>query len=292
VNPAPQSAVGTSVNMLETLSAAESVLAKLKAPFLDWLIPAAALKSVIYRSRSPLVKAQREGPGGWRAMELVYQNAAPVDWIDRMALTGNAYARAARNRRKVVIQLLTKLVDDIPARSEQDPIVILNLGAGTGTHVRSVLTDLARKGREVRGILLDRNAEGLAQARQLAAEAGLTQSIQCLQGDAREFERLCPGVKPDIIEIIGLIEYLSDHELAVMFQHAAALLRPGGAVIVNAMRDTHGGARLFERVFRLRMTMRDTATMSTALGAAGFRVTETVTEPVQIHTLIVARTSG
>jgi precorrin-6B methylase 2 len=276
---------------LETLSGAESVLAKLKAPFLDWLIPATALQSVIFRSKSPLVKAQREGPGGWRAMELVYQNAAPVDWIDRMALTGNAYARAARNRRKVVIQLLKKLVHGIPARNEQDPVVILNLGSGTGTHVRSVLADLAGHGPAVRGILLDRNAEGLAEARQLAAEAGMTESIQCLQGDAREFERLCPGVKPDIIEIIGLIEYLSDQELAVMFQHAAALLCPGGAILVNAMRDTHGGARLFERVFKLRMTMRDAATMSRALSVAGFRVTETVTEPVQIHTLIVARTS-
>lgn len=288
----PQSSTAISATALETLSGAESVLAKLKAPFLDWLIPAAALKSVIFRSRSPLVKAQREGPGGWRAMELVYQNAAPVDWIDRMALTGNAYARAARNRRKVVIQLLTKLVDEVPSRSEQDPIVILNLGSGTGTHVRSVLAELAGKGPAVRGILLDRNAEGLAEGQRLAANAGLLHSIQCLQGDAREFERLCPGVKPDIIEIIGLIEYLSDQELAVMFQCAAALLRPGGAIIVNAMRDTHGGARLFERVFRLRMTMRDTATMSRALSVAGFRVTETITEPVRIHTLIVARKPG
>src|SRR5438309_894832 len=55
-------------------------------PWRNFLLPAAWLRRLVSRSHSPLIAESLLRPGGWRAMEIIYRNNEPVDWLDRQAV--------------------------------------------------------------------------------------------------------------------------------------------------------------------------------------------------------------
>ena len=51
-------------------------------------------------SRSPLIAETFRRPGSWQSMRIIYENAKPVDFMDRMALKNNPISVETRNRRR------------------------------------------------------------------------------------------------------------------------------------------------------------------------------------------------
>ena len=96
-------------------------------PWKNTLLPAAFLRWLLSRSRSPLIAESLARPGGWRAMEIIYAQAPAVGWLDRQALHDSAVCMAARNRRRIVTGILTQLLAGTPT---DFPITMLGIGAG------------------------------------------------------------------------------------------------------------------------------------------------------------------
>lgn len=129
-------------------------------------------------------------------------------------------------RRKSVAQahlldLLTQQLDELVV-GEWRPLDLVDLGGGTG----GVAIPLAGRGHRV--TVVDPSPDALASLERRAAEAGVTERIRGVQGDATDLGRLFAAGQSDGVichRVLDVVES-PDEALAAMGE----VLRPGGAL--------------------------------------------------------------
>jgi SAM-dependent methyltransferase len=120
-----------------------------------------------------------------------------------------------------LLALLTDHLDELVA-GEWRPLDLVDLGGGTG----GVAIPLAERGHQV--TVVDPSPDALASLERRAAEAGVTERIRGIQGDAAELDRLFPAGETDAVichRVLEVVESPADALAAT-----AELLRPGGAL--------------------------------------------------------------
>ena len=254
-------------------------------PFKNYLIPASWLRWLVKHSRSPLIAESLQRPGGWRAMEIIYRNDEPLDWFDRQALRSNPICMAARNRRRIVIGLLTRL---IAKHAQIGPVTIVGVGAGPGHHVQSAVRLSGIPASRIEAWLIDRDRDAQQAGQALASNLGLTGTVNFLQGDALRISETLPSVRAHIVKLVGLIEYLTDEQALELLQALQGSMHPGASLVTHGFVDPYGGGRFLARVFGLRHHRRGEKQLRALLESAGLRVTESVMEPANIHPIVVA----
>src|SRR5207249_4230935 len=124
--------------MFETPSLWQRAGFLLTNPWRNHLLPASWLQKLVAMSASPLISESLARPGGWRAMEIIYRNDEPTDWLDRQALRDSPICMAARNRRRIVTGQLARL---IRRYNTESTVTLLGIGAGPGRHVQGAIVD-------------------------------------------------------------------------------------------------------------------------------------------------------
>ena len=257
-------------------------------PGKNFLVPVAWLQALMRTSRSPLIAESfvHALAGGWRArMEIIYRNAAPVDWLDRQALRDNPFSMAARNRRKIVSERLTSL---IRKQNSFEHLMLLGIGAGPGRHLQTAIVESGIATSSVTAFLLDLADDVVPYGRALAASFGLQGSVQFLQGDACRIRETLPGNRFHIAKLVGIIEYLTDTQLAELLEAVREVIKPGGSLVTHGLVDKYGTGRFLARVFNLRLQQRDTGQMTKLLARTGFRITDCEYEPAGIYPIVTA----
>lgn len=121
----------------------------------------------------------------------------------------------------------------------EDELTIVSLGSGAAVptiDAASAIRDMLHK--DVRLELCDIDDESLAIAGQLAEEAGIpTENVTAYVGHfIRKLHELKKrGASVDIVEALGLWEYLKRDDAVNLLRDAKTLVRPGGAIIVSNM---------------------------------------------------------
>lgn len=130
-----------------------------------------------------------------------------------------------RGRRSVsqahLLSLLSGQLDELVA-GEWRPLDLVDVGGGTG----GIAIPLAERGHRV--TVVDPSPDALASLERRAAESGVTDRIQGLQGDATDLDRLLPAGAADAVVCHRVLEMVDSpaEALAAM----ARALRPGGAL--------------------------------------------------------------
>jgi SAM-dependent methyltransferase len=270
---------------LETPSMLQKLGYLLTKPGKNYVLPAEWLQTLLRRSKSPLIAESFVRPGGWRSMEIIYRNAAPIDWLDRQALRDNPISMAARNRRKIISDLLTRLIRQ---HASEDHVTMLGIGAGPGWHIQTAFVDSGIEPSRVTAHLIDLDDDAFPYGRTLAARFGLHNSIHFLQGDASRIREVLPESRFQIAKLIGIIEYLTDEQLVTLLEAIREVMVPGGGLITHGFVDKYGTGKFLSRVFDLRHHQRDGEQLSRLLIQTGFRVDECEYEPAGIHPIITA----
>jgi S-adenosylmethionine-dependent methyltransferase len=120
-----------------------------------------------------------------------------------------------------LLSLLTGQLDELVV-GEWRPLDLVDLGGGTG----GVAIPLAQRGHQV--TVVDPSPDALASLERRATEAGVTERIRGVQGDAADLERLFPAGQTDAVichRVLEVIESPADALTAM-----GELLRPGGAL--------------------------------------------------------------
>jgi SAM-dependent methyltransferase len=271
--------------MLESPSMLRRTGYLLANPWKNFLIPAGWLRKRLQQSRSPLVAESFVRPGGWRSMEIIYRNQAPVDWFDRQALRDNPISMAARNRRLIVTQKIAALIARYGKASN---VTVLGVGAGPGRHVQTAIVDSGIDPARVSAYLIDLDDDAFDYGRALAARLEIGRCVHFIQGDARKIRDTLPDVTAHVLKAVGLVEYLSDTQFVEMFRILRNILVPGGSLVTHGLVDVHGTGPFLARMFKLRHQQRTQRHMTALLKVAGFRVAECVMEPVGVYPIITA----
>jgi SAM-dependent methyltransferase len=120
-----------------------------------------------------------------------------------------------------LLTLLTGQLDELVV-GEWRPLDLVDLGGGTG----GVAIPLAERGHQV--TVVDPSPDALASLKRRATEAGVTERIRRVQGDAADLGRLFPAGETDAVichRVLDVVESPADALTAM-----GELLRPGGAL--------------------------------------------------------------
>lgn len=270
---------------LETLSRSRHLLNRLINPLRNHVLPAPFLRWVTRRSRSPLVQESNLRPGGWRSMEIIYENAEPLDYVDRLAVRYNPLSIEARNRRRLVSGKLTDLICE---HASQGPVTLLGVGAGPGRHVQEAIVNSRIDPQAISAFLVDLDDDAFEYGRQLARRNGIEACLHFLCGDARRIRDVLPSVSPQIVKLIGLIEYLSDAEVRVLLRALHQIMPAGGTLLTHGLVDTCHTGPFLARTFNLRLKQRTAADIHRLLEDCGFAPRECVETPLKVYPIVVA----
>lgn len=269
----------------EVLPWKQRVVQSIVNPWRNVLLPASFWRYVMRRSRSPLIAESFRRPGGWQSMRIVYENETPKGIQDRMAVRYNPISMASRNRRKLVISLLTDLIN---RRADSEKLDILGVGAGPGLHVQEAICKSNARRKNVHAYLIDRDSDAFEYGRTCAAERGIQDCVSYVQGDARDIRRVLPDVSPQLVKLIGLLEYLTDEQAVDLLRAIHAIMAPGGQILTHGIVDRFHSAKFLQRTFGLHHIYRTGSEVKAILDAAGFRTDLECEEPMKVYPILSA----
>ena len=255
------------------------VKAVLVDPIANYL-PARWLRGILRFAKSEMAAANWEDPGGWRSMVLSY-HGRPTQVADKILIGAGTMAMALRNRKRLGGRLLARLIDE----SDEEPVHVLCLGAGPG----HVITDaMAQAKKRSVATLVDLNSDAFEHGRQLARDKGVADRVRFIEGDVREVRQMLAH-PPDVVEMLGICEYLSDEQISDIAAALAEVMPPGAPIVFNSLSKAHKADRFFRRVFGLHMNHRSPEHLQRLMGAAGFGDFVSLPEPLGVYHVLVGR---
>jgi SAM-dependent methyltransferase len=120
-----------------------------------------------------------------------------------------------------LLSLLTEQLDELVA-GEWRPLEVVDLGGGTG----GVAIPLADRGHQV--TVVDPSPDALASLERRATDAGVTERIHGVQGDAADLGRLVPAGEADVVVCHRVLDVVESPGAALAAM--GEVLRPGGAL--------------------------------------------------------------
>ena len=269
----------------EVLPWKQGIVQRVVNPLRNVLLPGSFLRYIMSRSRSRLIAESMDRPGGWRSMRIVYANEDPSGILDRMAVRYNPISMASRNRRKLVVSLLTELIDQ---RADSGRLEIIGIGAGPGVHVQDAICNSKIDRADVHAYLIDRDDDAFEYGRTCAASRGIENCISVVQGDAREIRKVLPEVSPQIVKIVGLLEYLTNEQAVDLLRVLHEKMPTGGQILTHGFVDRFHTARFLRRTFGLHHVYRTDMQVQRMLESVGFHVDRKYEEPLRIYPILIA----
>lgn len=193
-------------------------------------------------------------------------------------------AQAVRNRLKIAKCELHKAIE--ASAKPGQPVRILSLAAGTAQGVIEVAAECNKVGVETAITLMDTDPSALRYASELAQSYGL--EITTIEGDVLSFARYIGNFKADIVEMMGLIDYLSDTIVKGLIRRVHRYLDAGGYFFTCHVHP-NGEAYFLEHVVDWCMLYRTFSELQNLVAAGGFSDVTLITEPHGIHSVAVAQ---
>lgn len=162
----------------------------------------------------------------------------PVSPEFRQWLYHGLDARAMRNRTEIVSTILANDAESIHAPSKW-----LSIAGGAAYSVVNAVHRVRDAGSPAPQVtLIDKDPRTLALAQNYAAQLECADTITTLQADilnAETFSDLANTAQFDLVEAVGITEYLDGDTLKTFLERAFQQVKPGGVLVVGNMLDTH-----------------------------------------------------
>jgi SAM-dependent methyltransferase len=254
-------------------------------PWKNYLLPAPWLRSLSRLSKSSLIAETFRSPGSWKSMEIIYENANPVDLLDKIAVKDNPISMAARNRRRYVVH---KLAECMRTFASEAVINVLGVGAGPGLQVQDAFRNTGLPPSKLNAVFVDLDDSAFAHGTNKAREAGLESAVTYVCGDARTIQSLLPDCQFHLAKLVGIIEYLNDEAVVELTASIRAVMHPWGTLLTHGIQDPHQAMPFLERVFQLKHVQRTSDHVESLLRAAGYKALSTAHLPLGVYSMVSA----
>lgn len=194
-------------------------------------------------------------------------------------------ASAVRNRLKLVKKILREVLAEKKVGRQ---IKVLSLASGSARAVIEVMAELREV--DIRCRFVDISREALEFSKQLAVSQHVTGKINLLRANVLEVEKICTNWKPDIIEVVGLFDYLDDAVAVKFISDLHEHLEDNGILLIANVND-NPERRFVKEVVDWDMIYRTPEELASLLVSSGFAAKDCqiICEPLQIHSIAVAR---
>lgn len=193
-----------------------------------------------------------------------------------------------RNRFKITKVFLKEQVSDLFAKGRKK-IVIFSIASGSARAVIETAAWAKKKfSLEVIVCLLDRDANALARAKDFAQE--LNVSVTTFENDVNDFIEIAKNLseKIDIIEMVGFLDYRTDHRVVELVSNICSVL-PEHGVLVTAQILPNEERWFVKWVLRWPMIYRTADHFLSLLKNTGFEGIDMVVESCRVHVVAFLR---
>lgn len=228
------------------------------------------------------IVANLNGPGSWKSM-LAHYGAAPKSMFDFMVDRYIAFPSGLRNRQKLVVSALTQLI----GMYGKDQIVnLVAIGCGAGNNILKSIQIEKPNVIGVKAQLIDMNQDALNEGKIKCREMGLDKEVEFICADANQIEsKISPA--PQIVKMIGLIEYLSDENVVRLLESVKKFRAPGSSILISSIEPGHGIDRFLRRTLNFNLNYRGPEKIKLLLQEFGYTRFNIFSEPTGIFNVIV-----
>lgn len=241
--------------------------------------------SVFVDGLSKNINQIKEKAAGWAALDIVYKDPSLFTGFGEHFWLNIRNAQAVRNRFKVVKGLLREAVIK---QGKEKTVNILSLACGSARAVLETCAEMKVEGYSFNIFLIDNDITALKYSRKLACDFGLEKQLETLVGDVHRTKSHLnrSGFKPDIIEMLGFMDYLDDRKAQMIIKHCFEALSTGGYFLTCHIHSNEEQSFL-RVVVNWRMLYRSVAELSSLVKTSPFSEFQYFTEPQAIHTVVV-----
>jgi len=149
--------------------------------------------------------------------------------------------KAIRNRVKIIASILKdeirrlvlvekKRFDTVSVNN--NPIQVLTIAGGSARSIVYALHSLVRQqGLNLKVVNVDKDISALRCGEVLVSQYGLSDYFEWIEGNANNLGELVKDRKFDIIEVVGLIDYLSEERAMKLLNSLKTFLKPDGLFV-------------------------------------------------------------
>jgi len=192
-------------------------------------------------------------------------------------------ARAIRNRLKLFERQLLKTIQE--TGQKEGKVNLLSLGSGSARGVFEIINSLNGQ-YPIRVKLIDISKRALNFSKKLAFSYGIN-DIEPHRDLAENLEKYCnKDFQPDIIEMVGLLNYFPQKEALKLIRGIYEVLSLGGWFLVsNVMPNLE--VPFTTKTINWSVIYRSPKELEELLLESGFRKIQVIIEPLKVHALAV-----
>ena len=231
----------------------------------------------------------KEGSTSWKALDVIYHHrfgacrtlGGRIDdfWI------GMLNAQAVRNRLKLARREIRQA---LLAHQSEPEIRMISLACGSAEAALDVIGRLKREGILVRALLVDIDPSALAYARCLATRFGVEDRVTIVRTNAFRIARLAKRFKPHLVEMLGLLDYLSQDQAVWLARQIKEDLVAGGRFLTCNIAP-NPERHFLKWVINWPMIYRTPRQLADVVIQAGFAEHRLLYEPLKVHGIVIAR---
>lgn len=224
----------------------------------------------------------------FRALEVIYtyRRRNKSSYIDSFWQNFLFNAASIRNR---LILVKKEILACIQLVSEKKHVIrLLSVGSGSARPIFEAISTL-RGVQTIETMLVDVDKNAIQFSQGLAHKLSLNHTQwQC--GNFFRLEQYCKDFHPDIVEMVGLLDYLSDKQVVALLRKIFLVLAPNGYLITGNIAPNIESPFVTKGI-HWPMTYRTPEHLANLLMDAGFLLAtiEIVQEPLKIHTVAIAQ---
>lgn len=140
---------------------------------------------------------------------------------------------ALRNRLRLVTQILKETIENLLTKESEIRLVSIASGSAQGTI--EVMAEFKQKSIIIKAIFLDLDPTAIEHSKKLAQKAGILNQITFINKSARYLEEAIKGFNPQIIEMVGFIEYRPKERAVELVKRIHSLLTPNGVLLISSV---------------------------------------------------------
>jgi SAM-dependent methyltransferase len=249
---------------------------------------AAQFLFVLASDKEEETRTVSEGAATYRALEVMYTfpkkrregTATLSGWLWWTVLDN---ARAIWNRLLLVKEELKNAL--LETARQKGMARLLSIGSGSARPVLETVASLEGT-TPLETMLLDQDPEAIRFSKELARGFNLNHTTW-VTGEFFRLKQHCQNFRPDVIELVGLLDYLDHRKAALFLKMVFRVLSPGGILITGNIAPNLERPYVEKGVNWPPMVYREEQELFLLLEEAGFSKIRIQREPLGIHMVAV-----
>ncbi len=228
----------------------------------------------------------------YRALEEMYNftgKQLKPDWVSLFDFIwlNQRNPRALRNRLRLFKKIL---MNEINQRSKSKKnISIVSLGSGSARGVVEVISEIDLSLINIQASLVDRDINAINYSRELARKYGVGDNVNQHLLNIEDSYDLVSKKAPDIIEMVGIVDYFDDEKIVRVFNKLYGILNSGSTIITSNI-NKNFEEKFISKTVKWRMVHRSPVEFFDILHETNFADDfEIIYEPLMIHGLGILR---